>query len=173
MKNVFLILGVGVFLFTVYLLFMRNDTNVTNDDKGSVNSEVKDIPNQSSGNKLDLSGQDLKSTPVDVFSDTSIQELNLSNNQLEGSLPAEIRHLQKLKVLNLSDNQFTGVPAEIGQLVSLEVLDLSNNKLTGLPYELGDLSNLKVLNLKGNNYASADLEIIKQKLPATTKIQVD
>jgi Leucine-rich repeat (LRR) protein len=130
-------------------------------------------PSIGSSKILDLSGQDLTKAPSYIFDKTSIQELDLSNNKLDGSLQAEVRQLQNLKVLDLSDNQFTGVPAEVGQLKNLEVLDLSNNQLTGLPYELGNLSNLKVLNLKGNAYASADLNIIKQSLPDSTMVQVD
>lgn len=126
-----------------------------------------------SNNTLDLSGQGLIKTPSYVFEKKDIQELNLSNNQLSGSLQAEVRHLQNLKVLTLSNNDFTGLPAEVGQLEMLEVLDLSNNKLTGIPYELGNLKNLKVLNLRGNQYAEADLVIIKQNLPTTVEILID
>lgn len=123
--------------------------------------------------RLDLSGQGLTKVPANVFERTDLIELDLSSNVLTGSLQAEIRHLQKLKVLDLSDNQMTGVPAEIGQLSNLEELDLSNNQLTGLPYELGNLSNLVLLDLRGNNYAEADLARIKASLPSTVVIQVD
>ena len=64
----------------------------------------------------------------------------------------------------------TGVPAEIGQLEKLEVLDLSNNNLTGLPNELGNLKNLRVLNLAGNKYSEMDLKTIRQSLPQTNFI---
>lgn len=122
---------------------------------------------------IDLSNTGLTKTPMDVFGKTNTEELNLSQNSLTGSLPAEIRLLQILKVLNLSNNQFTGVPAEIGQLKNLEVLDLSNNKITGLPNELGNLSNLKILNLKGNAYSAADLAGITARLPKTVEVIVD
>ena len=112
----------------------------------------------------------LTKVPSDVFTQTDLLTLDLSNNNLTGALPAEVRYLAQLRTLNLSYNQFTGVPAEVGQLKNLEYLDLSHNQLTGLPYELGNLSNLKELILTGNNYAKADLEIIKKSLPATTKI---
>jgi len=120
---------------------------------------------------LDLSGQGLTKAPNYIFARTDIEELNLSNNVLDGALQAEIRHLQNLKVLNLSNNTFTGVPAEIGQLKNLEVLDLSNNKLTGLPYELGNLSKLKLLDISGNAYSEADLAKIRASLPASTVIK--
>ncbi|MDA8597139.1 leucine-rich repeat domain-containing protein [Candidatus Pacebacteria bacterium] len=127
----------------------------------------------SRSDSIDVSGEGLSSVPSSIFERTNAQALDLSDNNLTGSLPAEVRQLQQLQILDLSNNQFTGVPAEIGQLTKLEVLDLSHNQLTGLPYELGNLSNLKVLNLQGNSYAAADLEIIKQNLPAATVVKVD
>lgn len=97
-------------------------------------------------------------------------ELNLSNQNLEGSLKAEVRLLAELQVLNISNNNFTGLPAEVGQLSKLKVLNLSNNPLTGLPHELGNLQNLKQLNLSGTNYSEFDLNIIRESLPADTEI---
>ena len=121
-------------------------------------------------NELDLSNQGLTQVSQDVFKMTNLQELDVSFNRLTGALPAEIRHLQQLEILDASDNQMTGVPAEIGQLKNLRVLDLANNQLTGLPYELGNLKNLEILNLSGNNYSTQDLEIIRQGLPADVNI---
>lgn len=124
----------------------------------------------SASHTLVLAHTELTRVPNDVFTQTDLLTLDLSNNNLTGALPAEVRHLAQLRTLNLSYNEFTGVPAEVGQLKNLEYLDLSHNQITGLPYELGNLSNLKELILTGNNYAKADLEVIKKSLPATTKI---
>lgn len=120
-----------------------------------------------SGKSLDLSNQGLTALPKYVLGRTDLQALNISHNKLTGALPAEIRQLKNLKILNISDNQMTGLPAEVGQLDKLEVLDLSNNQLTGLPYELGNLKNLKILILTGNNYSAQDLEVIKKGLGGT------
>ena len=179
---------VGALIFIAWFIVNKQDTiegetegttapatqNAGNaENPESVTKEVKEKPEINSSKVLDLSGQGLTKTPSYVFDKTSIQELDLSDNKLEGSLQAEVRHLQNLKILDLSHNQFTGVPAEIGQLKNLEILNLSNNKLTGLPYELGNLSNLKILNLKGNDYSKTDLELIREKLPVSTIIEID
>ncbi len=106
-----------------------------------------------------------------VPSDTEI--LDLSGQALSGSLKAEIRHLQQLRTLDISDNNFTGIPAEVGQLSLLQVLDVSNNPITGLPQEIGNLQQLKTLDLRGTKYSQQDLDIIKASLPETTEILVD
>jgi len=143
------------------------------DGTESVSLDELAAPIASGGQILDLSGSGLSKTPEYIFSRTTITQLDLSNNDLAGSLPAEVRQLQNIRVLNLADNNFTGVPAEIGQLNKLEILDLSNNQLTGLPYELGNLSSLQLLDLRGNQYSAQDLERIKKALPSSVEIRVD
>lgn len=144
--------------------------SATSNDFGEVvqNFEGEVAPTAS---VLDLSGHKLTKVPAYVFGRTDVEHLDLSHNELTGALQAEVRHLQNLKVLDLSNNHFTGVPAEVGQLKNLEILNLSNNQLTGLPYELGNLKNLRVLDLSGNAYSVADLEVIKKSLPASTQIK--
>lgn len=122
---------------------------------------------------LDLSSQNLTAVDEEVFSRTELTLLDLSNNNLSGSLQGEIRFLQNLRTLDLSDNNFTGIPSEIGQLTNLEVLDLSNNPVTGLPQELGNLQNLQLLDLRSTNYSAQDLEAIKKALPASTVIRTE
>lgn len=125
----------------------------------------------SSGSSLSLAGKGLTKTPAYVFDMSALVELNLSNNKLDGALQSQVGQLKHLRVLNVSNNLFTGVPAEIGQLSDLEVLNLSNNRLTGLPNELGNLSKLRLLDVSGNQYSAADLAGIRAKLPATTVIK--
>lgn len=119
---------------------------------------------------VDISSQELTELPQDILKQTQIEELDISNNEMTGSLPSEIGKLKNLKILNASNNQFTGIPAEIGQLEKLEILDFSNNKLTGLPLELGNLSNLQTLDLSGNNVSTFDLEKIQSSLPESVVI---
>lgn len=119
---------------------------------------------------LDLSSKQLEKVPEYVFSQTKLEQLDISGNHLTGAIQAEIRHLSDLEILNASNNNMTGVPAEIGQLSKLRILNLSNNQLTGLPYELGNLKNLETLNISGNDYSELDLDIILKSLPKNVKI---
>lgn len=128
------------------------------------------VTNTASAVTLDLSNQGLTKIPNDVFNKTQLQELNVSNNQIEGAIQSQIGQLGKLRILDASDNLMTGVPAEIGKLSNLTMLDLSNNKLTGLPNELGNLKKLEILDLSGNNVSQMDLDGIKKNLPATTTV---
>lgn len=78
--------------------------------------------------------------------------VDLSNNELTGTLPAELGDLSNLAWLDLDYNRLSGsIPSRLGSLDSLLVLRLGSNELTGaIPSELGDLSNLIILGL-GNN----------------------
>ncbi|ETR73625.1 MAG: hypothetical protein OMM_00802 [Candidatus Magnetoglobus multicellularis str. Araruama] len=84
--------------------------------------------------------------------DGNIVRLNLSNNQLNGTIPAELGQLSSLQSLILSNNQLTGsLSAELGQLSNLQSLVLSRNQLAGnIPSELAQLSNLQSLLLNDN-----------------------
>lgn len=122
--------------------------------------------NESDLIKIDLSGTNLIEAPNYIFSQKNVKELDLSDNNMTGALPAEIRNLKLLKSLDLSHNQFTGLPAEIGQLKNLETLDISYNNITGLPLEIGNLRKLKTFNISGNNVSETDLMAIEDKLPS-------
>lgn len=136
----------------------------------SVSDDSKDMDAMDTGDTTTVGEIEIYDG-IRVASD--VTELDLSGRNLSGSLKAEIRFLTALRVLNLSDNNFTGLPAEVGQLSQLEVLDLSNNPLTGLPYEIGNLRNLQFLDLRGTQYAESDLQVISAALPATTQILVE
>ena len=78
--------------------------------------------------------------------------MQLQNNQLTGSIPAQLGSLSNLTFLNLSNNRLDGsIPAQLGSLTELGTLNLKQNQLTGsIPSELGDLSNLLAMNLSEN-----------------------
>lgn len=86
----------------------------------------------------------------------SIKYLNLSHNQLTGSLisEGELRLFASLKVLDLSYNQLSGDLPGFDFAYDLQVLRLSNNRFSGfIPNDLlkGDSVLLTELDLSANN----------------------
>lgn len=81
--------------------------------------------------------------------------LQLSHNQLSGSIPVQIGYVKRVTVIALQHNRLTGaIPASIGLLVMLKRLDLSFNVLVGLvPWSLADLSQLEVLDHRNNSFS--------------------
>ncbi len=82
----------------------------------------------------------------------NVTELDSANNNLTGSIPAEIGNLASLEYLDMYNNNLAGsIPAEIGSLTSLQSILLNNNTLTGsIPPELGNLTSLYELELNVN-----------------------
>jgi uncharacterized delta-60 repeat protein len=81
-----------------------------------------------------------------------VVQLNLSGNQLNGSIPAELGNLSALISLNLGTNSLSGtIPDEVGNLVNLIECRLNNNLLTGsIPVQFNLLSSLQSLRLERN-----------------------
>ncbi|KAH7860540.1 hypothetical protein Vadar_014673 [Vaccinium darrowii] len=82
-----------------------------------------------------------------------LANMDLSMNNLVGSIPKEITNLSGLRGLNLSHNHLTGnIPENISGLKSLESLDLSMNQLSGIiPQGISGLNYLSHFNLSYNN----------------------
>lgn len=84
----------------------------------------------------------------------SVQELDLSNQQLGGPLPIEsICRLPFLEKLALGINALHGpVSVEIKNCVKLQYLDLGNNFFTGTFPDISSLSELRYLYLNGSGF---------------------
>ena len=82
---------------------------------------------------LELSRNNLTgSIPDDIEDLHALHTLDLSHNSLTGSIPDDLEHVHDLYVLNLSHNGLTGsIPEDVGHLHQLRTLDLSHNSLTG------------------------------------------
>ena len=80
-----------------------------------------------------------------------LERLDLSNNDLGGGIPPELARIPTLRVLLLSDNRLSGsIPRELGGHLRLEELALDDNPLEGgIPPGLGDCPNLRGLSLSG------------------------
>jgi uncharacterized repeat protein (TIGR01451 family) len=127
-------------------------TQISRSSQG-LNGNLPDLSALTALQIIDLSANQLTGTiPTELGNQVTLTELDLSNNQLTGSIPTELGNLVNLTDLNLSANQLTGtIPTEFGNLVTLTQLDLSDNQLTGsIPSVLGNLVNLIGLNLSIN-----------------------
>ncbi len=81
-----------------------------------------------------------------------VAEIELSQINMTGYIPAEIGELSELTYLSFYNNNLTGnIPTEIGNLSNLRELHLAENNLTGnIPVSFGYLSNLERLYLNTN-----------------------
>jgi Leucine-rich repeat (LRR) protein len=71
---------------------------------------------------------------VELANLTNLQNLYLSANQLQGSIPPELAQLAALKDLRLDQNRFTGsVPDLMAQLPQLRILKIEENAGLCLP----------------------------------------
>ncbi len=93
--------------------------------------------------RLNLSQNQLQGTlPPEIGQLAGLVNLNVQGNQLQGEIPPEIGNLDNVTHLSLWANQFSGsIPAEMGDMASLQWAALGINELTGeIPRELGNLS---------------------------------
>ncbi|XAR51424.1 Non-specific serine/threonine protein kinase [Bertholletia excelsa] len=102
---------------------------------------------------LDISGQNLTGTlSSDIAHLRFLLNLTVAANQLTGPIPPEISLITDLRHLNLSNNIFNGTfPPQLARLRNLQVLDLYNNNMTGdLPVIVSEMTGLRHLHLGGN-----------------------
>ncbi|XP_069143331.1 receptor-like protein EIX1 [Solanum lycopersicum] len=79
-----------------------------------------------------------------------LEYLDLSNNQMTGSLP-DLAFFPSLRELHLQSNHFYGmIPQGLGKLSELKTLDVSFNRLQGFLDNLGKLSKMKILDVYFN-----------------------
>ena len=104
--------------------------------------------------RLDLTENNLNgSLPAELGDLGELTFLTIwDNDDLAGTIPPELGYLSNLDTLQLFGNNLTGpIPPELGNLSELTRLWLGNNALTGpIPKELGDLANLTSLVLQSN-----------------------
>ena len=140
-----------------WTLHPNNATNSSsNQNKSSIPCSWYGISCNQAGSviRLNLTNLGLKGT-LHEFSFSSLPNLtfvDLSINELFGTIPVEISNLSKLIYLDLSFNNLSGeIPPQIGLLTNLEVLHLVENQLNGLiPWEIGQLRSLIELLLYAN-----------------------
>ncbi|XP_057490621.1 receptor protein-tyrosine kinase CEPR2-like [Actinidia eriantha] len=83
----------------------------------------------------------------------SLTFLVLPSNLISGEIPVELGNCTNLKVLNLTGNQMSGSLPDLSSLTNLEILDLSENYFVGgFPTWVANLNGLVSLGLGQNDY---------------------
>ncbi|CAH2044017.1 unnamed protein product [Thlaspi arvense] len=82
----------------------------------------------------------------------SFYKIELQGNSLNGTIPWDIGHCEKLLCLNFSQNHLSGIiPWEISTLPSIADVDLSHNLLTGtIPSDFGSSKTITTFNVSYN-----------------------
>ncbi|XP_030510571.1 receptor-like protein EIX2 [Cannabis sativa] len=95
-----------------------------------------------------------KSLPNCEWSLKKLVVLNLNNNQFSGVVPRSIGLLHDLSFLILRQNNFSGYLPSLQNCTQLQVLDVVENNLEGyIPSWIGErLQNLQFLRLKSNKF---------------------
>ncbi|KAL7611155.1 hypothetical protein Lser_V15G12828 [Lactuca serriola] len=102
---------------------------------------------------LDLSYNQLTGTiPESLGGLANLRELHLHNCRLIGPIPESVTRLRFLQVLDLSHNQLTGpIPESLGRLVSLQSISLTSNRLNGtIPVSISQLPKLHSVDISNN-----------------------
>ena len=113
--------------------------------------------------KLNLSSNNLYgSLPTEIGELKGLEYIELSYNELNGIFPLEIVKLQNLRAINLSNNIFQGtIPPRIKHIKLLNEFMLSSNQFTGtLPSEIGKLTEIEILELSNNSFTGAIVDAI-------------
>ncbi|KAK5680267.1 hypothetical protein LTS10_007194 [Elasticomyces elasticus] len=137
---------------------------------------------------LDVGGNQLTTLPMEALQQLPLMELDASHNALIGSLfplggvggheTLQVLNIAnnslaaltfsgevgfpRLKVLDVTNNHFTGLPA-MGGWVELATLTAGDNKITEVPEAFTGLRKLRTVNFTGNELRLLDPEIARME----------
>ncbi|KAK3656879.1 hypothetical protein LTR56_002860 [Elasticomyces elasticus] len=93
----------------------------------------------------------------------TLQVLNIANNSLAALTFSGEVEFPRLKVLDVTNNHFTGLPAMSGW-VELATLTAGDNKITEIPGGFTGLRKLRTVNFTGNELRLLDPEIARMEI---------
>lgn len=125
--------------------------------------------------RLDISNNPITEIPDEAFFglERSLWELILENNQLIEVPSRAIRHLAKLRMLNLRGNDISSIESGAfrGLDKSLQTLILADNSISQIAYSsVSGLPNLETIDLSGNNLIQVDPAAFKDGLNKLSKV---
>jgi Leucine-rich repeat (LRR) protein len=104
---------------------------------------------------INLSSNNLVGTIPNSIQDLKyLENFNVFQNNLKGQFPSELFKIPTIKHINISFNKFTGhLPESISLATCLVSLELFMNQFSGkLPNNIDGLKNLEILSLFNNNF---------------------
>lgn len=107
--------------------------------------------------------------PRGIQNCTSMTSLDLSSNELNGSIPRDIsKIISFVVILDLSSNNLSGeIPVDLANCSFLNDIKLDNNLLTGqIPPQIGLLGRLKTFNVANNRLTGPVPNFINATIPA-------
>ncbi|XP_027923857.1 receptor-like protein EIX2 isoform X5 [Vigna unguiculata] len=111
---------------------------------------------------LDLSMNQISGTLPNILSMfSSLKRLYLESNKLNGTISEDLLFSAELEVLNLRSNSLKGdISSSLGNCTKLVMLDMAENRLSGsIPHWIGSkLLKLQILSL-GNNHFNGSLPL--------------
>ncbi|KAJ3417356.1 Leucine-rich repeat-containing protein 40 [Chytridiales sp. JEL 0842] len=124
---------------------------------------VKMIRQSRTSGKLNLSNQNLKAIPDELFTRADIQPSGNGVSLDRGDSDFNWWEEVDLSKLIIADNQITGFDPRINELGALTYIDAHNNKLSAIP-DMQGLQNLTILQLSSNNISSLPESLFELKL---------
>jgi len=124
----------------------------------------------------DLERLYMKNNELDRFPEwlslfVNLQYLDLSENNIIGSIPRDIGQLKKLVTLYIQSNRLSGnIPYSLGQLQNLRNLDVNQNYLEGVIADIRLPKSLVYLNLTNNHITGSLPQDIDHRLPNLTRL---
>ncbi|CAL0301367.1 unnamed protein product [Lupinus luteus] len=105
---------------------------------------------------------------------TYMQRLNFMWNNISGSIPKEIGNIKTLQLLLLNGNQLTGpLPDALGYLPVLDRIQIDQNHITGsLPVSFANLNKTKHFHMN-NNSISGQIPPELSRLPSLVHLLLD
>ncbi|KAJ0082080.1 hypothetical protein Patl1_10486 [Pistacia atlantica] len=96
-----------------------------------------------------------------------VTALNISYLGLGGTIPSQLGQLSSLQILDVSNNEFSGIiPSSIFNISTLERIDFSVNQFSGsFPSIIFNLSSLSYIDLSGNRLSGGLPENVFSYLP--------
>ncbi|RWR96285.1 putative leucine-rich repeat receptor-like serine/threonine-protein kinase isoform X1 [Cinnamomum micranthum f. kanehirae] len=114
--------------------------------------------------QIDLTRNYLNGTIPAAWGSMQLVKISLLGNRLTGPIPVELWNISTLKYLILEANLFSGpLSPKIGNLVNIDEIQISSNAFSGeLPTSLGNLSSLKDFRISDSNFTGKIPDFIQK-----------